>query len=275
MPVCRTRDGVEIFYRDWGEGRPVVFLHGWPLNGDAWQDQLKAVADAGYRGIAHDRRGHGRSTPVYDGYDFDTFADDLDDILSRLDLRNVTLVSHSMGGGELARYIGRHGTERIRSAVLLSSITPYLLQGPDNPEGVPRSEFDGLKAGILEERSQCWKDMTEVFFSTNRPGNKVTRGIEDAFWYMAMTQTIEGGIACVDAFSTTDFHDDLGKFDIPTLVVHGGDDQAAPIESTGRKSAALIPGAELKVYEGGSHGLALVPGHKEKFNQDLLAFLDR
>ncbi|MFI0239870.1 alpha/beta fold hydrolase [Streptomyces sp. NPDC016845] len=273
MPICRTRDGVEIFYKDWGSGRPVVFIHGWPLNGDAWQDQLKAVADAGFRAIAHDRRGHGRSTPVFDGYDFDTFADDLNDLLTGLDLRDVTLVAHSMGGGELARYIGRHGTSRIRSAVLLSAIPPLMVQGPDNPEGVPRSVFDDLKAGILNERSQFWKDTAVGFFSADRPDNKVTEGNKDAFWYMAMAETIEGGVACVDAFAYTDFHDDLRKFDIPLLVVHGDDDQVVPIDATGRKTAELVPGAQLKVYEGGSHGIALVPGDKERFNKDLIEFL--
>ncbi|WP_326660413.1 alpha/beta fold hydrolase [Streptomyces sp. NBC_00385] len=275
MPVCTTRDGVEIFYKDWGRGRPVVFIHGWPLNGDAWHDQLKAVADAGFRGIAHDRRGHGRSTPVWDGYDFDTFADDLDDLITGLDLRDVTLVAHSMGGGELARYIGRHGTERIRSAVLLSAVPPLMLKSGTNPEGVPEEVFDEIKAGILKERSQFWKDTAEGFFSADRPGNKVTQGNKDAFWYMAMAQTIEGGVRCVDAFAYTDFTGDLKKFDVPTLIVHGDDDQVVPLDATGRKSAQIISDAELKVYEGGSHGIALVPGDKEKFNKDLLDFLKK
>ncbi|MER5848647.1 alpha/beta hydrolase [Streptomyces sp. NPDC002012] len=275
MPTVTTRDGVDIFYKDWGRGRPVVFIHGWPLSGDAWQDQLKAVADNGFRGIAHDRRGHGGSTPVWDGYDFDTFADDLNDLITQLDLRDVTLVAHSMGGGELARYIGRHGTDRIRSAVLLSAICPLMLQGPDNPEGVPQSVFDDIKNGILAERSQFWKDTSVAFFGANRDGNKVTQGNQDAFWYMAMAETIEGGVACVDAFAATDFHEDLKKFDIPTLVVHGDDDQIVPIDATGRKTAQLIQDATLKVYEGGPHGIAVVPGYKEKFNKDLLEFLKR
>jgi len=264
---------VELFYKDWGSGRPVVFLHGWPLNGDAWQDQLKAVADAGFRGIAHDRRGHGRSTPVWDGYDFDTFADDLNDLLTSLDLRDVTLVAHSMGGGELARFIGRHGTSRVKSAVLLSAITPLLGQGPDNPEGVPGSVLDSLKAGILRERSQFWKDTALPFFSANRADSKATQGNLDAFWLMAQAETIQGAVECVDAFGWTDFHADLKKFDIPLLVVHGDDDQIVPIDATGRKTARLVPGAVLKVYEGGSHGLAMVPGDKERFHQDLLDFL--
>ncbi|MEC3992667.1 alpha/beta hydrolase [Actinacidiphila sp. DG2A-62] len=275
MPYCTTRDGVEIFYKDWGSGRPVVFIHGWPLNGDAWQDQLKAVADAGFRGIAHDRRGHGRSTPVWDGYDWDTFADDLDDLVTGLDLHDVTLVAHSMGGGELARYIGRHGTGRIRSAVLLSAIPPLMLKGPDNPDGVPQEVFDQIKAGIVTERSQFWKDTAVGFFSADRSGTKATQGNKDAFWLMAMQETIEGGVACVDAFSNTDFTEDLKKFDVPTLIVHGDDDQVVPIDATGRRSARIIPDATLKVYEGGSHGIALVPGDKEKFNRDLLDFLQR
>lgn len=275
MPVCTTRDGVEIFYKDWGAGRPVVFVHGWPLNGDAWQDQLKAVADAGYRALAHDRRGHGRSTPVWSGYDFDTFADDLNDLLTGLDLRDVTLVAHSMGGGELARYIGRHGTGRLRSAVLLSAITPVMVRSDSNPEGVPDEVFRGIKDGLLQERSQFWKDTAVGFFSADRPGTKATRGNLDAFWYMAMAQTLEGGVRCVDAFAYTDFTEDLAKFDTPTLVVHGDDDQIVPLEATGRKAAALVADAELKVYEGGSHGIALVPGDKERFTGDLLEFLRR
>jgi non-heme chloroperoxidase len=273
MPQVTTRDGVEIFYKDWGRGRPVVFSHGWPLSGDAWQDQLKAVADAGYRGIAHDRRGHGRSTPVFDGYDFDTFADDLDDLLTSLDVRDATLVAHSMGGGEVTRYIGRHGTDRVRSVVLLSAIPPLLMEGPGNPEGVPQKAFDEIKAGILAERSQFWQDTSEAFFGANREGNRVTEGNRDAFWLMAMDETLEGGVACVDAFAETDFHEDLARFDVPTLVVHGDDDQIVPLEATGRKTAALVADAELKVYEGASHGLAMVPGDKERFNQDLLEFL--
>lgn len=274
MPTITTRDGVEIFYKDWGQGRPVVFLHGWPLNGDAWQDQLKVVADAGFRGIAHDRRGHGRSTPVYDGYDFDTFADDLNDLLTELDLRDVTLVAHSMGGGELARYVGRHGTGRLRSTVLLSAITPLMFQTPGSPGGVPQSVFDDLRSGLLTERSQFWKDTSVVFFGANRDGNTVTQGNRDAFWYMGMAQTLEGGVDCVNAFGSTDFTDDLKKFDIPTLVAHGDDDQIVPIEATARKTAEIIPDATLKVYEGGSHGIALVPGEKEQFNRDLLEFLN-
>jgi non-heme chloroperoxidase len=275
MPVCTTRDKVNIFYKDWGSGRPVVFIHGWPLNADAWEDQMKFVADNGYRGIAHDRRGHGRSDQPWTGYDFDTFADDLNDLLTGLDVQDATLVAHSMGGGELARYIGRHGTGRVHSAVLLSAIPPLMAQTESNPEGVPDEVFDQIKSGILTERSQFWKDTSEGFFGANRPGNKVTQGNRDAFWFMAMQESIQAGVKCVDAFAYTDFTEDLKKFDIPTLIVHGDDDQVVPIDATGRKSAELIQDSTLKVYEGGSHGIALVPGDKEKFNADLLEFLDR
>ncbi|MDF5751297.1 alpha/beta hydrolase [Spongiactinospora sp. TRM90649] len=273
MGYVTTRDGNEIFYKDWGSGPPVVFIHGWPLNADAWEDQMKLVAENGFRGIAHDRRGHGRSSLPWEGYDFDTFADDLADLIQALDLRDVTLVAHSMGGGELARYIGRHGTSRVRKALLLSAITPVMLKSDTNPEGVPMEVFDKIKAGILAERSQFWKDTSEGFFSANRPGNKVTQGNRDAFWLMAMQESIKAAVDCVTAFGTTDFTEDLRKFDIPTLVVHGDDDQVVPFAATGKKAAEIIANAKLKVYEGGSHGIALVPGDKEKFNADLLEFL--
>jgi non-heme chloroperoxidase len=273
MGFVTTRDGNEIFYKDWGAGPPVVFIHGWPLNADAWEDQMKVVADAGYRGIAHDRRGHGRSSQPWQGYDFDTFADDLADLLGALDLRDVTLVAHSMGGGELARYIGRHGTGRVAKAVLLSAITPLMLRTDANPEGVPAQVFEDIKAGILRERSQFWKDSSEGFFGANRQGGRATQGNRDAFWFMAMHESVKAGVDCTTAFAETDFTDDLKRFDVPTLIVHGDDDQIVPIDATGRKSAQIIPDATLKVYEGGSHGLAMVPGDKERFNRDLLEFL--
>jgi non-heme chloroperoxidase len=273
MPFVTTRDGVKISYKDWGGGDPVVFSHGWPLSGDAWDDQMKWVADHGFRGIAHDRRGHGRSEQPWGGYDFDTFADDLHDLITSLDLRNVTLVGHSMGGGEVTRYIGRHGTERISRAVLLSAVPPLMIKTDANPEGVPEKTFDDLKNGIIAERAQFWKDLSEPFFSANRRGSRATQGNLDAFWSMAMQESIEAGVKCVDAFAHTDFTEDLRAFDIPTLVVHGDDDQIVPIDATGRKTAQIVRGATLKVYEGGAHGLALVPGDKEKFNADLLSFL--
>ncbi|MEU6739794.1 alpha/beta fold hydrolase [Streptosporangium sandarakinum] len=273
MPYATTRDDMRIFFYDWGGGPPVVFIHGWPLNADAWQDQLKLVKDNGFRAIAHDRRGHGRSGHPAGGYDFDTFADDLRDLIESLDLRDVTLVGHSMGGGELARYIGRHGTSRLRKAVLLSAIPPLMLRTDGNPEGTPQEVFDGLKNGILAERSQFWKDTAEVFFGADRPGNKVTQGNKDAFWLMAMAENIEAGVACVDAFSATDFTEDLRKFDIPTLIVHGDDDQVVPVAAAGEKASRIIPDNIYRVYQGGSHGIAMVPGQKEQFNADLLEFL--
>ncbi len=273
MAYVTARDGTEIFYKDWGKGSPVVFIHGWPLNADAWDDQMNAVAGRGFRGIAHDRRGHGRSGQPWEGYDFDTFADDLNDLLTALDLRDVTLVAHSMGGGELARYIGRHGTQRVSRAVLLSAIPPLMLRTDGNPEGVPAQVFEDIKSGILKERSQFWKDTAHGFFGSNRAGNRVTQGNEEAFWFMAMHQSVKAGVDCVTAFAETDFTEDLKKFDIPTLIVHGDDDQVVPIDATARKAARIIPDATLKVYEGSSHGIALVPGDKEKFHQDLLDFL--
>jgi len=275
MGRITTRDGIGIHYKDWGQGRPVLFLHGWPLNADAWDDQLTWVADHGYRALAHDRRGHGRSDQPWTGYDFDTFADDLADLITQLDLHDLTLVAHSMGGGELARYIGRHGTARLRAAVLLSAVTPAMLQTDTNPEGVPEHVLDGLKTGLLTERSQFWKDTAHAFFSADRPHTTTTQGNKDAFWFMAQHQALVAGLRCVDAFTHTNFTQDLRRFDIPTLIVHGDDDQIVPIDATARKAAHLIADATLKVYEGGSHGIALVPGDKETFNQDLLDFLRR
>jgi non-heme chloroperoxidase len=268
-----TRDGTEIYFKDWGYGEPVVFQHGWPLNADAWDDQMKCVGDNGFRGIAFDRRGHGRSTQTWNGYDYNTFADDLNDLMTQLNLMDVTLVAHSMGGGELARYIGRHGTQRVRRAVLLSSVTPLMIKTPDHPEGLPEQVFDQLKNGIMRERSQFWQDTAVTFFGANRQGSMATQGNQHAFWSMAMESSLEASVKCVDAFARTDFTEDLKKFDVPTLIVHGDDDQIVPFEATGNLAAQIIPGATLKVYEGGPHGLAMVPGYKEQFNQDLLDFL--
>ncbi|ASU78807.1 alpha/beta hydrolase [Actinopolyspora erythraea] len=273
MPTVETHDGAEIFYKDWGDGPPVIFIHGWPLNADAWDDQLNAVAEQGFRAIAHDRRGHGRSTQTWYGNDNDTWADDLSRLIETLDLRGVTLVAHSMGGGELSRYVGRHGTSRLDRAVLLAAVPPLMLRTASNPEGTPIDVFDGIREGMRRERSQFWQDLTETFFGSNRPGNNVTQGNKDAFWLMAMRQGLKAGLDCVKQFSETDFTEDLGRFDIPTLVVHGDDDQIVPIEASARKSAEIIPDATLKVYPGAGHGLANVPGDKEKFNEDLLNFL--
>ncbi|UNS98925.1 alpha/beta hydrolase [Streptomyces tubbatahanensis] len=273
MSTVTARDGTEIFYKSWGEGPAVVFIHGWPLDADAWDDQLKLVAENGYHGIAHDRRGHGRSAQPWDGYDFDTFAEDLNCLLTHLDLRDVVLVGHSMGGGELARYIGLHGAARVSKAVLLSAITPAMLRSDGNPEGVPGEAFDDIRNGILRERSQYWQELAGQFFSADAPGSRATQGNRDAFWYMAMHQSIKAGVDCVTAFQYTDFTEDLRRFTVPTLLVHGDDDRIVPLEATARRAADLLPDATLKVYEGGSHGLALVPGDKERFHEDLLAFL--
>ncbi|UCM86463.1 alpha/beta fold hydrolase [Streptomyces marincola] len=274
MGFVTTRDGAVIFYKDWGgDGPPVVFSHGWPLNADVWDDQMDVVAENGFRGIAHDRRGHGRSAQTWYGNDMDTYADDLAQVMEALDLRDVTLVGHSTGGGEVARYIGRHGTSRVAKAVLLASVPPLMLKTPANPDGTPIDVFDSIREGVRAERSQFWRDLSETFFGANRPGNKVTQGNKDAFWLMGMQLGIKGALDCVRAFSETDFTEDLKKFDIPALVIHGDDDQIVPIDAAGRRSAEIIPDATLKVYQGAPHGLASVPGFKEQFNADLLAFL--
>ncbi len=274
MGFVTTRDGAEIFFKDWGgNGPPVVFSHGWPLNADVWDDQMNLVAENGYRGIAADRRGHGRSTQTWHGNDMDTYADDLAQVMEALDLRDATLVGHSTGGGEVARYIGRHGTSRVGKAVLLSAVPPLMLKTAGNPEGTPIDVFDGIRDGIRKERSQFFEDLAETFFGANRAGNNVTQGNKDAFWLMSMQLGVKGALDCVRAFSETDFTEDLKRFDVPTLVIHGDDDQIVPIDAAGRKSAEIIPGATLKVYPGAPHGLAGVPGFKEQFHADLLAFL--
>jgi non-heme chloroperoxidase len=274
MGFVTTRDGAEIFYKDWGTGTPVVFSHGWPLNADAWDDQLNLVAENGYRAIAHDRRGHGRSTQTWDGNDMDTYADDLAQVIEELDLHDAVLVGHSTGGGEVARYIGRHGTSRVAKAVLLGAVPPLMLKTEANPEGLPLQAFDDIRAGVRNERSQFWKDLSEPFFGANRPGNKVTQGIKDEFWLQGMQLGIKGALDCIKAFSESDFTEDLKKFgDVRTLVLHGDDDQIVPIDDSAKKTVTLVPNATLKIYPGAPHGLSLVPGFKEQFNQDLLNFL--
>lgn len=274
MGFVTTRDGAEIHYKDWGTGSPVVFSHGWPLQADVWDDQLNLVAENGRRAIAHDRRGHGRSTQTWYGNDMDTYADDLAQLIEKLDLRDITLVGHSTGAGEVARYIGRHGTSRVRGAVLLAGVPPLMLKTPQNPEGTSIDVFDGIRKGLRKDRSQFYRDFTEAFFGADRPDNNVTRGNRDAFWLMAMQLGLKGALDCVRAFSETDFTEDLRAFDVPALVIHGDDDQIVPIEAAGKKAAEIIPDATLKVYAGGPHALAGVPGFKETFHDDLLAFLD-
>ncbi len=272
MPTISTRDGTQIYYKDWGTGQPVIFSHGWPLNSDAWESQMYAVASAGYRAIGHDRRGHGRSSQPWDGNDMDTYADDLAQLIEALDLRDVILVGHSTGGGEVARYIGRHGTDRVAKVVLVSAVPPLMLQTPENPGGLPISVFDDLRKATLADRSQLYKDLASgPFFGFNRPGAKVSQGAIDSFWLQGMMVGFKGAYDCIKAFSETDFTEDLKKFDVPTLIIHGDDDQIVPIDAAGRTSAKIVQNAELKVYPGGAHGLAVTA--REQLTNDLLAFI--
>ncbi|HEX6748315.1 MAG TPA: alpha/beta hydrolase [Longimicrobium sp.] len=273
MPTITTRDGAEIFYKDWGSGQPVVFSHGWPLNADAWDDQLFFFASRGWRAIAHDRRGHGRSSQTWAGNDMDTYADDLAAVTAALDLRDAIHVGHSTGGGEVVRYIARHGTARVAGAVLVSAIPPLMLKTPDNPEGVPIEAFDQIRAGVSGDRSQFWKNLSAPFYGANRPGSTVSQGVRDAFWLMGMQCGLAAAYDCIKAFSESDFRQDLGKVDVPALVIHGDDDQIVPIAVGGLRSSKMIPGATLKVYPGAPHGL--MGTHREQFNADLLEFARR
>ncbi|WP_344914949.1 alpha/beta hydrolase [Streptosporangium oxazolinicum] len=271
MAFITTADGTEIFYKDWGSGQPVVFSHGWPLNADAWDDQMTLVADNGFRAVAHDRRGHGRSSQPWNGNDMDTYADDLAQLIETLDLREAILVGHSTGGGEVTRYIGRHGTSRVAKAVLLGAVPPLMLKTDANPEGLPIEVFDGIRAGVKGDRSQFYKDLSLPFYGFNRPGAEVSEGARNAFWLWSMQVGLKGAFDCVKAFSETDFTEDLRRFDIPTLIAHGDDDQIVPIADAALKSAELVKDATLKVYPGRPHGL--VGAYKDEFNADLLAFI--
>ncbi|MGW7636431.1 alpha/beta fold hydrolase [Streptomyces decoyicus] len=274
MGTITTTDGTEIYYKDWGAGRPVVFSHGWPLNADAWDDQMHMVASHGFRAVAHDRRGHGRSGQPWHGNDMDTYADDLAQLMEALDLREAVLVGHSTGGGEVARYIGRHGTGRVAKAVLLGAVPPLMLKTEANPEGLPLEVFDEIRAGVAADRSQFYKDLSESFYGANRPGSTVSQGVREAFWLWSMQMGIKGAYDCVKQFSETDFTEDLKRFDIPTLIIHGDDDQIVPIVAAGQKSVKLVKDATLKVYPGAPHGLSAVGTYKDDFNADLLAFLN-
>ncbi len=275
MSIITTKDGTRIFHKDWGprDAQPIVFHHGWPLSADDWDNQMLFFLNEGYRVIAHDRRGHGRSSQPWDGNDMDTYADDLETLFETLDLKEVAMVGHSTGGGEVARYIGRHGTSRVSKAVLLGAVPPLMLKTEANPGGLPIEVFDNIRAGVAADRSQFFKDLTEPFYGANRPGAKVSQGVRDAFWLMGMQGSLKCELDCIKAFSETDFTEDLRKFDIPTLIVHGDDDQIVPIDASARASAKIVRNATLKIYQGGSHGLAYIGTYRDRFNDDLLTFL--
>ena len=270
MPTITAKDGALIFYKDWGAGQPVVFSHGWPLNADAWDEQLYLFASNGYRAIAHDRRGHGRSTQTWSGNDMDTYADDLAALVEALDLSNVIHIGHSTGGGEVAHYIGRHGTKRVARAVLVDAVPPGMVQSPKNPDGVPLALFDQIRAAVYSDASQFWKEFSQQFYGANRPGAKVPQGVHDRFWLLSMQCGLAAAYQCIKAFSETDFTEDLKKFDIPTLIIHGDDDQVVPIAVAGDRMAKMIKDAQYKVYKGAPHGLMAT--HQAQFNADLLEF---
>lgn len=269
--IVKTKDGTSIFYKDWGSGPVVVLSHGWPLNADAWEDQLFFLASNGCRVIAHDRRGHGRSSQPWKGNDMDTYADDLAMLFETLDLRGVTLVGHSTGGGEVARFIGRHGTSRLGKAVLVSAIPPLRLRTPSNPGGAPMSDSDGVRKAVATDRSQFYHDLSLPFFGANRPGANVSQGVRDGFWQQCMSAGLKGVYDCIKAQTETDFTADLKRFDVPTLIIHGAEDQLVPIANSAMLQEKLIRGARLSVYPGAPHGLAVT--HRDRFNADLLAFV--
>jgi len=272
MSAITTKDGTQIYYKDWGNGKPVVFSHGWPLSGDAWESQMLFLAERGYRCIAHDRRGHGRSSQPWNGNEMDTYADDLVELFNVLDLKDATMVGHSTGGGEVARYIGRHGSSRVAKAVLVSAVPPLMLKTKANPGGLPIEVFDGIRAASAANRSQLYKDLASgPFFGFNRPGAKLSQGLVDSFWMQGMMGGHKGTFDCIKAFSETDFTEDLKKLDVPTLIIHGDDDQIVPIGAAGLLSAKLVKNATLKVYPGGAHGLPDTA--KDQINADLLEFI--
>lgn len=271
MSTIITPDGTQLYYKDWGAGPPVVFSHGWPLTADAWENQMVFLAAKGYRCIAHDRRGHGRSSQPWTGNDMDTYADDLAGLIDTLGLTGITLIGHSTGGGEVARYIGRHGTRRVAKAVLMGSVTPLMLKTDANPGGLPMKAFDDIRAGVAADRSQFFQNLATPFYGANRPGAEVSQGVRDAFWFQGMQGGLPNELACIQAFSETDFTEDLQKFDVPTLILHGDDDQIVPIGASALRTAQLIPAATLQIYAGAPHGLA--DTHKERINAALLAFL--
>jgi non-heme chloroperoxidase len=271
MSTIKTRDGTEIFYKDWGSGQPIVFSHGWPLSGDAWDAQMMFFGERGYRVIAHDRRGHGRSTQTWTGNDMDTYADDLAALIEELNLRDIIIIGHSTGGGEVTRYIGRHGTQRVAKIVLVGAIPPLMLKTEANPNGLPIEVFDDLRKSTYENRSQFFYDLSIPFYSYNRDGAKVSEGIRMNFWLQGMQAGIKPAYDCIKQFSETDLTEDLKKFDVPTLILHGDDDQIVPIVASAMISSKIVPNATLKVYPGSPHGLAQVQA--DRFNNDVLTFI--
>ena len=272
MSMIIMKDGTQIYYKDWGTGQPVVFSHGWPLNADSWESQMMFLASNGYRCIAHDRRGHGRSSQPWIGNEMDTYADDLSEVIETLDLKSIVLIGFSAGGGEVARYIGRHGTKRVAKAALISGVPPLMLKTTANPSGLPIEVFDGIRLGSITDRSQFYKDLASgPFFGANRTSSKVSQGMIDSFWLQGMQAGSKSTFDCIKAFSETDFTEDLKKFDVPTLIIHGDDDQIVPIGAAALNSSKLIKNSSLKIYAGAPHGLAYT--HKDQLNEDLLAFL--
>ena len=272
MSTITTKDGTQIFYKDWGKGQPVVFSHGWPLSSDAWDAQMFFLSSHGYRTIAHDRRSHGRSTQTWDGNDMDTYADDLAALIEKLDLKNIVLVGHSTGGGEISHYIGRHGSSRVAKAVLVSAVPPQMVKSDTNPGGLPVSVFDGIRAGVLADRSQFYKDLAGgPFFGYNRADAKKSQGAIDSFWLQGMMGGLKGQYDCIKQFSEVDYTPDLKKIDVPVLVVHGDDDQVVPFHDAGELSAKIVKKGTLKVYPGAPHGIPVT--HAEQLNNDLLAFI--
>jgi non-heme chloroperoxidase len=271
MASITTSDGTDIYYKDWGTGQPVVFSHGWPLSADAWEDQMFFLASRGYRCIAHDRRGHGRSSQPWNGNDMDTYADDLSALVEALDLTNAVHVGHSTGGGEVARYIGRHGTKRVAKAVLIGAIPPLMLKTSANPGGLPIDVFDSLRASVAADRSQFFKDLTTPFYGANRPGSTVSQGLRDSFWAQGMQAGFKAAYDCIKVFSETDQTEDLKRFDVPTLIMHGDDDQIVPIGASAMQSSKIVKGATLKIYKGAPHGMPSTI--KDEINADLLAFI--
>ncbi|WP_406858569.1 alpha/beta hydrolase [Alsobacter sp. KACC 23698] len=271
MSTMTTRDGLQLYFKDWGEGPPVVFSHGWPLTADAWEDQMYFLASNGFRVIAHDRRGHGRSDQSWHGNDLDTYADDLAELVRKLELRDAVHVGHSTGGGEVTRYIGRHGGAGVSKAVLVSAIPPFMLKTETNPTGQPRENFDKVRAAVQADRTQFWKDLSMPFYGYNRPGAQVSEGVRDQFVFQSMMAGFPASYFGITAWSETDLTEDLRKFTMPTLIVHGSDDQIVPIANSAQRSSKIIPKAILKVYEGAPHGLPTT--HKNRLNEDLLAFI--